>query len=117
MNTRYYFERDVRTAGWNRLSTDDVFAPMPGRRSVVVGSVIWSLYDLDFLAQLASKRARSDTDIHIFSLDDVRSEDDLRRFMPGVRLPTKTPIVAEYVGSALQRCEEGPGVATLLDGL
>jgi hypothetical protein len=109
------FERDVSAAGWHRLRTGDVFVPMQGRRSVVVGSAVWSHDDLDILAKLASKDARSDTDIHIFNLDDVQSEDDLERFMPGVPLPTKTPVVAEYVGTALQRFADGPAVATLLD--
>src|SRR4051794_39480545 len=64
------FERDVGAAGWHRLSKGDVFVPMQGRRSVVVGSVVWSLDDLDILAKLASKHAGDDTDIHIFNLDD-----------------------------------------------
>ena len=109
------FERDVGAAGWHRLRPGDVFVPMQGRRSIVVGSVLWSRDDLDILAKLASKDARDDTDIHIFNLDDVQSEDDLKRFMPRVPLPTKTPVVAEYVGSALQRFADGPAVATLLD--
>jgi hypothetical protein len=109
------FEKDITAAGWHRLRKGDVFVPIQGKRSVVVGSVVWSMDDLDILAKLASKQARADTDIHIFNLDDVQSEDDLRRFMPGVPLPTKTPVVAEYVGGALQRFADGPVVATLLD--
>lgn len=92
-----------------------MFVPIEGRRSVVVGSVVWSRDDLDILAKLASKDARDDTDIHIFNLDEVQSENDLKRFMPGVPLPTKTPVAAEYVGTALQRFADGPAVATLLD--
>jgi hypothetical protein len=110
------FEVDVGAAGWHRLRRGDVFVPTQGRRSVVVGSVLWSSDDLAILATLASTLQRGDTDIHIFNLDDVRSEDDLSRFMPGVPLPTKTPVVAEYVGSALQRFADGAAaVATLLD--
>jgi len=110
------FEVDVRAAGWHRLRNGDVFVPPQGRRSVVVGSVLWNSDDLAILAILASTTQRGATDIHIFNLDDVQSEDDLSRFMPGVPLPTKTPVVAEYAGSVLERFADGAAtVAILLD--
>jgi hypothetical protein len=110
------FEVDVGAAGWHRLRNGDVFVPPQGRRSVVVGIVLWSSDDLAILAILASTPQPGATDIHIFNLDDVQSEDDLSRFMPGVPLPTKTPVVAEYVGSVLERFADGAAaVATLLD--
>jgi hypothetical protein len=99
---RDLFEKDVCAAGWQRLRPGERFLPVEGRRSVVVGSVVWSDKDLEILAKLAEE-ARDDTDIYIFNLDDVHSEDDLRSFMPGASLPTTTPVVAEYLEGALRR--------------
>jgi hypothetical protein len=113
--TRDRFEIDVIAAGWHRLRKGDVFVPRQDRRSLVVGSVLWSRDDLNILANLASAHPRVNADIHIFNLDDVRSEEDLRRFMPGIPLPAKTPVVAEYVRGALQRFAEGTAVTTLLN--
>jgi hypothetical protein len=109
------FERDLLVAGWHRLTKGDVFTPLQGRRSLVVGSVLWSRDDLDILASLAAAPLREDTDVYIFILDDVQSEDDLSRFMPGVPLPTKTPVAAKYKGSELQRFADGTAVTALLD--
>jgi hypothetical protein len=109
------FEKDVIAAGWHRLRKGDVFVPRQDRHSLVVGSVLWSRDDLNILATLASKHPRSNADIHIFNLDDVRSQDDLRRFMPGVPLPAKTSVVAEYVHGVLQRFAEGAAVTTFLN--
>jgi hypothetical protein len=55
-----------------------------------------------------------DFDIYVFNLDDIHSDDDLKRFMPGVPLPTKTPVLAVYVEGAVQRWGDGSAATELI---
>jgi hypothetical protein len=111
---RERFEADVVKVQWHRVRKGDVFVPPSSKRAIVVGSVTWNRDDLATLAKLASSDQRG-TEIYVFNLDDVQSEDDLKRFMPGVPLPTKTPVIAEYIGGSLTKWAIGSAAQDVVE--
>ena len=109
------FDEDVVAAGWRRLRKGDTFMP-PGH-ALVVGAVTWSTGDLPVLADLAIRSLSLNLDVYVFNLDDVHSAEDLEKFMPGVPLPTTTPVIAEYHGSGLLRSAQGVSAIDVIASL
>ena len=109
-----YFDADVRRAGWHRLHKGDVFSPPLRQRVVVVGTVLWDYGALNTLADLAVRAKPSSIPIYVFDLDDVRSLEDLVKYMPGVDLPLATPFAAEYADGDVSRKAEGADVLNLI---
>lgn len=93
------FDEDITAAGWLRLRAGDTFTP--SGHALVIGAVFWSIFDLDVLAHFAAQSRSVELVIYVFNLDDVHSAADLERFMPGVSLATRTPVIAEYKGLVL----------------
>jgi hypothetical protein len=105
------FEADIRRVGWNRLTSQQHLPN--GVDALVLGVVTWSRKDMELLAGLASLPQPS-APIFIFDLDDVRSLEDLDRYIPGVPLPVETPVFAQYRSGRLVRSGSGAQVETEL---
>lgn len=101
---REHFDRDMTQVGWKRL--------LPGDKlpftvdAVVVGVALWNRRNLDLLAEIA-KTAELQSQWYVFDIDDVKSPEDLERYMPGVPLPSATPVYAEYRGGRMVRSAYG----------
>jgi hypothetical protein len=111
---REQFDADVKRAGWARLLAGDT---LPSDiDALVVGVALWNRHDVDLLARMA-EATRSTLPTFIFDIDDVKSPLDLEHFMPGVPLPSGTPVFAEYRGGNLVRSAQGAVAgAELLSG-
>jgi len=108
-------EADVQRAGWKRLSKGDALSLYEHASLFVIGVVNWDHKSLQFLGDLAVQETRHA--IYVFDLDDVHSLDELANVMPGVHLPTQTPIGAEYIDGRLRHVAEGSRVLDLIRSL
>lgn len=103
----------VRAAGWNFLHQGDEFDPTSQERALVIGLAPWSAAELRALGALLDA-ADEAVGVWVFNIDDCENADDIARFVPGVKAPIQTPIVADYVNGDLVRSAEGAAAIDLL---
>ena len=105
----------VRAAGWNYVFRGDA-VDLDTNSTVVVGVAAWNAAELRALGSLdASGSGR--TDLWIFDIDDYENPEELVLVLPGVKAPTQTPVVAEYLNGRLVSFTEGPAALDILANL
>lgn len=104
----------VRAAGWNFLGRGDQFDPAGGPEALVIGIAPWNDVELKMLGALQRRLAPGVGAVWVFDIDDCENAEDIARFLPGVRPPAQTPVVAQYASGGLTRSAEGPKALDLL---
>jgi len=104
----------VRAAGWQFLDRGDQFDPASRQTALVVGVAPWNAAELHALDALVAAVSDGDVSIWVFDIDNCLNADDIARVLPGVELPTQTPVIAKYVASRLARSAEGAEALELL---
>ncbi|HEX9983221.1 MAG TPA: hypothetical protein VGF69_08155 [Thermoanaerobaculia bacterium] len=94
------FELDVKRVGWRRLRPGDSLDPWKTPRVFVIGVALWNQLDRTILKEAAERWRQAD--VAVFNLDDVHSAAQFAAFVPGVPMPTETPVVAEYDAGQLR---------------
>lgn len=104
----------VRAAGWNFLCRGDQFHPMDNREALVIGVAPWNDVELKALGALQRHLVPELGTVWVFDIDDCENAEDIARFLPGVKAPTQTPVMAQYNSGDLTRSAEGSQALDLL---
>ena len=100
----------------NALDQQDELNLLQNPDALVIGVATYSNPDMNFLDSF-SDFFRKRKHVFIFDIDDVRSEKDLQRKIPGGFLFTRTPVVGEYKQGLLRTFEQGSAAISHVDAL
>lgn len=87
---------------------------MGNPEALVIGVAPWNDAELKALGALHGRLAPEVVGVWVFDIDSCENADDIERFLPGVKPPVQTPVVAEYAAGGLTRSAEGPEALDLL---
>ena len=79
--------------------------PTSGTR-VLIGVVVWSMYDLDLLDDLDPELFGHDS-VYVFDADSCKQMSDFEKYIPGIGNVFQTPVVGLWQDGELLYCEQG----------
>jgi len=106
----------ISKSGWSSLKRGEIFDSNAVAESAVIGVAIWDKPTIEALAKLAAKRRNLAGSTTVFNMDDCLTEDDLKRFLPGISGVLQTPVVVEYRGGQSVRKLEGKAAREWIEG-